>query len=103
MNPEDRRQFVRRHRTAILGYPRKQDGPAMSIVCYAMEGEEILVSTMAVRAKARAVARSPKGRSGARGARDRRRRPEVADAREPRDRYRAPAGPAGCRCMWPIR
>ncbi len=23
MNPEERRQFVREHRTAIFGYPRK--------------------------------------------------------------------------------
>ncbi len=60
MTPEERRQFVREHRTAILGYPRKQHGPAMSIVYYVMEGEEILVSTMAARAKAKAVARSPK-------------------------------------------
>jgi PPOX class probable F420-dependent enzyme len=60
MNPEERRQFVHEHRTAILGYPRKQDGPAMSIVYYTMEGEEILISTMAARAKAKAVARSPK-------------------------------------------
>jgi PPOX class probable F420-dependent enzyme len=60
MNPEERKQFVREHRTAILGYPRKHDGPAMSIVYYVLEGEEILVSTMADRAKAKAVARSPK-------------------------------------------
>ena len=32
----------------------------MSIVYYVMDGDEILVSTMAARAKARAVARSPK-------------------------------------------
>ena len=60
MNPEERRKFVREHRTAILGYPRKQHGPALSIVYYMMEGEEILISTMAERAKAKAVARSPK-------------------------------------------
>ena len=60
MSPEERRKFVREHRTAILGYPRKHDGPAMSIVYYVMEGEEILISTMAERAKAKAVARSPK-------------------------------------------
>ena len=60
MNSEERRQFVREHRTAILGYPRKQDGPAMSIVYYVVEDDEILVSTMAARAKAKAVARSPK-------------------------------------------
>jgi len=60
MNPEQRRQFVREHRTAVLGYPRKEHGPAMSIVYYLMDGDEILVSTMAARAKAKAVARSPK-------------------------------------------
>ncbi|HTZ64632.1 MAG TPA: pyridoxamine 5'-phosphate oxidase family protein [Solirubrobacteraceae bacterium] len=60
MTPEERRQFVREHRTAIFGYPRQQHGPAMSIVYYVTDGEEILVSTMAARAKAKAVARSPK-------------------------------------------
>jgi PPOX class probable F420-dependent enzyme len=60
MNPEERRQFVGEHRTAIFGYPRQHDGPAMSIVYYVLEDEEILVSTMAARAKAKAVARSPK-------------------------------------------
>jgi PPOX class probable F420-dependent enzyme len=60
MNPEERRQFVCEHRTAILGYPRRHDGPAMSIVYYVLQGDEIVVSTMAARAKAKAVARSPK-------------------------------------------
>jgi hypothetical protein len=60
MNPEQRRQFVREHRTAIFGYPRGHDGPAMSIVYYVLQDDEILVSTMAERAKAKAVARSPK-------------------------------------------
>src|SRR5437764_2636465 len=60
MTPAERRQFVREHRTAIFGYARKHDGPAMSIVYYVMEGDEILVSTMAARAKAKAIARSPK-------------------------------------------
>jgi PPOX class probable F420-dependent enzyme len=60
MSPEERRQFVREHRTAIFGYPRQHHGPAMSIVYYVLEDDEILVSTMAARAKAKAVARSPK-------------------------------------------
>ena len=60
MTPEQRRQFVLDHRTAIFGYNRAQDGPAMSIVYYCLEQNEILVSTMAERAKAKAVARSPK-------------------------------------------
>ncbi len=60
MTPEERRQFVLDHRTGIFGYNRAKDGPAMSIVFYAASGDEILVSTMADRAKAKAVARSPK-------------------------------------------
>ncbi len=60
MNPEERRNFVREHRTAVFGYNRTQDGPAMSIVYYAMDGEDILVSTMADRAKPKAVARNPR-------------------------------------------
>lgn len=60
MNREERRQFVQGHRTAIFGYNRAEHGPAMSIVYYVADGDELLVSTMAERAKAKAVARSPK-------------------------------------------
>jgi PPOX class probable F420-dependent enzyme len=60
MTPEARRAFVRGHRTAVFGYRRAADGPAMSIVYYVMDGDDILVSTMGERAKARAVARDPK-------------------------------------------
>jgi hypothetical protein len=60
MTPEERRQFVLDHRTAIFGYPRAEHGPAMSIVYYSAEPDEIVVSTMAERAKAKAVARNPK-------------------------------------------
>jgi Pyridoxamine 5'-phosphate oxidase len=60
MTPEQRRQFVLDHRTAIFGYGRAKDGPAMSIVFYSAQPDEILVSTMAERAKAKAVERNPK-------------------------------------------
>ena len=61
MTPEERRAFVRDHRTAIFGYSRTADGPAMSIVYYVMGPDDtILVSTMGERAKAKAVARNPK-------------------------------------------
>jgi PPOX class probable F420-dependent enzyme len=60
VTPEERRTFVRDHRTAIFGYNRVSDGPAMSIVYYVLDTDEtILVSTMRDRAKARAVARNP--------------------------------------------
>ena len=58
MNSEERRAFVRNHRTAVFGYNRKEDGPAMSVVYYTTEPDDtILVSTMGGRAKAQACAR----------------------------------------------
>jgi hypothetical protein len=57
MTREERREFVRTHRTAVFGYGRKQDGPALSVVYYVMDGDDILVSTMGARAKAKAVTR----------------------------------------------
>ena len=60
MTPEERRQFVLDHRTAIFTYRRAEHGPAMSIVYYSATPEEILVSTMVERAKAKAVARDSK-------------------------------------------
>jgi len=57
VNQEERRQFVRDHRTCIFGYARKDHGPAMTVVYYLMDGDELLVSTMAERGKAKAVAR----------------------------------------------
>ena len=59
MDTEERRQFVRDHRTCVFGYARKADGPAMTVVYYIMDGDDILVSTMMERAKAKAVLRDP--------------------------------------------
>jgi hypothetical protein len=59
--PSERRQFVRTHRTCIYGYGRMHDGPAMSVVYYVpTDDDELLVSTMAARGKARALARRSK-------------------------------------------
>jgi hypothetical protein len=55
-----RRQFVRDHRTAIFAYGRNNDGPAMSALYYVMDGDDLLISTMRARAKAKAVQRNPK-------------------------------------------
>ena len=61
MLPSERREFVRTHRTCVYGYRRLHDGPAMSIVYYIPTDEdELLVSTMAARSKARAAARDGK-------------------------------------------
>lgn len=61
MIPSERREFVRTHRTCVFGYRRRHDGPAMSIVYYVpTEDDELLVSTMAGRGKARAAAKDGK-------------------------------------------
>ena len=60
MDQVERREFVRKHRTCIFGYNRKNDGPAMTVVYYLMDGDDMLISTMAARAKALAVQRNPK-------------------------------------------
>lgn len=58
MLPSERRSFVRTHRTCIFGTARRADGPAMSVVYYVpTDGDELLVSTMRARGKARAVGR----------------------------------------------
>lgn len=61
MLPSERREFVRTHRACVFGYGRLHDGPAMSVAYYVpTDGDELLVSTMAARGKARAVARNGK-------------------------------------------
>jgi PPOX class probable F420-dependent enzyme len=61
MLPSERREFVRTHRTCVFGYRRKNDGPGMSVVYYIpTDDDELLVSTMAGRGKARVIARDGK-------------------------------------------
>jgi PPOX class probable F420-dependent enzyme len=57
MDRAERREFVRKHRTAVFGTNRKGHGPAQSIVYYVSDGDDLLVSTMSERAKAKAVER----------------------------------------------
>src|ERR1700751_2781412 len=61
MLPSERREFVRTHRTCGFGYGRPTDGPAMCIVdSIPADNDDLFVSTMAGRAKAKAVARNGK-------------------------------------------
>jgi len=61
MSPSERREFVRTHRTCIYGYGRRNHGPGMSVVYYIpTDTDELLISTMRGRAKARALRRDPK-------------------------------------------
>jgi PPOX class probable F420-dependent enzyme len=58
MSPTERRAFVAGNRTCIFAFQRRQGPPSMSVVYYVMDGDHILVSTMAARAKAKAVRRT---------------------------------------------
>src|ERR1700682_4267954 len=61
MLPSERRLFVRTHRTCVFGYGRRSDGPSMSVVYFIpAENDDLLVATMAERAKAKAVTRNGK-------------------------------------------
>jgi PPOX class probable F420-dependent enzyme len=60
MDTLERRDFVRKHRTCIFGYNRGNDGPAMTVVYYVLDRDDLLISTMAGRAKTAAVRRNPK-------------------------------------------
>lgn len=59
MDAAERREFVRKHRTCVFGYERKGGPPSMSIVYYVVDGDDILISTMDDRAKAKAVRKNP--------------------------------------------
>ncbi len=59
--PSERREYVRTRRTCVFGTARRVDGPAMSVAYYVpTDSDELLVSTMRERGKAKAVARNPK-------------------------------------------
>jgi PPOX class probable F420-dependent enzyme len=60
MDQEQRFTFVHSHRTAIFGFNRKNDGPAMSVIYYVMDGNDLLISTMEGRGKTKAVRRNSK-------------------------------------------
>ncbi len=61
MLPSERREFVRTHRTCIYGFRRRHDGPAMSVVYYVpTDTDELLVTTMEGRGKARVIDRDGK-------------------------------------------
>jgi len=61
MLPSERRVFVRTHRTCVFAYARRSHGPGMSVVYYVpTDDDELLISTMAARAKARVVERESK-------------------------------------------
>ena len=54
---KSRRDFVRHNHTCVVSYERKTAPPSMSIIHYAMDGDDIVFLTMAERQKAKAVRR----------------------------------------------
>ena len=60
MTPEERKQFLLTHRLAVVGMLRRQTSPQLSPVYYVMDGDDLLISTTATRAKAKAVQHDPR-------------------------------------------
>jgi PPOX class probable F420-dependent enzyme len=57
MTPEERRAFLETHRLAVVGAERKDAPPQLSPVYYVMDGDDLLISTTATRAKAKVIRR----------------------------------------------
>ena len=58
MTPEQK-QFLSENRYCVVAYNRKGGPPAMSPVYYVVDGDDLLISTQADRAKGRVLARNP--------------------------------------------
>lgn len=58
MTPEERKAFLREHRLAVVGVERREAAPQLSPVYYVMDGDDLLISTTATRAKAKVVRRT---------------------------------------------
>ena len=56
MDAEERSKLLRESRYCVVAYGRKSGPPAMSPVYYVMDGDDLLISTKAGRAKGRVFA-----------------------------------------------
>ncbi len=56
---DDQRAFLNTNRWAVIAYNRADGPPALSPVYYVMDGDDLLFSTQATRAKGRVLARNP--------------------------------------------
>lgn len=59
MTPEERAAFLQAHRLCIVAYERREGPPALSPVYYALDGDDLIISTTASRAKTAAMERNP--------------------------------------------
>ncbi len=58
MTPEERKAFLSEHRLAIVGAERVDAPPQLSPVYYVMDGDDLLISTTATRAKSKVIRRN---------------------------------------------
>ncbi len=58
MTPEEHKAFLSEHRLAIVGAERQDAPPQLSPVYYVMDGDDLLISTTATRAKAKVIRRN---------------------------------------------
>jgi PPOX class probable F420-dependent enzyme len=56
---EQQREFLASHRLCVVGVERRSGPPSLSPVYYVMDGDELLISTTASRAKAKLIRRNP--------------------------------------------
>jgi PPOX class probable F420-dependent enzyme len=59
MISDKQREFLATHRLCVVGYSRVSGPPALTPVYYALDGDDVIISTTAGRAKARAADRNP--------------------------------------------
>jgi len=57
VTPEERKRFLGEHRLAVVGAVRADGRPQLSPVYYTMDGDDLVISTTATRAKAKVVRR----------------------------------------------
>jgi PPOX class probable F420-dependent enzyme len=59
MTPEEIRTLLTKARFCVVGYNRTAGPPALSPVYHVMDGDDLLISTTATRAKAKVLRRRP--------------------------------------------
>ena len=56
---DQQREFLTSHRLCVVGVARPKGPPSLSPVYYIMDGDDLLISTAASRAKARLIRKNP--------------------------------------------
>jgi PPOX class probable F420-dependent enzyme len=56
---EQQREFLNSHRLCVVGVERRAGPPSLTPVYYIMDGDDLLISTTASRAKAKLIRRNP--------------------------------------------